>query len=38
LLDQGLWRALGLTGIAEEHEGDESGRIGALAPESLLRD
>jgi tRNA 2-thiocytidine biosynthesis protein TtcA len=38
LLDQGLWRALGLSGIAEEHEGDESGRIGALAPESLLRD
>jgi tRNA 2-thiocytidine biosynthesis protein TtcA len=38
LLDQGLWRALGLSGIAEEHEGDASGRTGAVAPESLLRD
>src|ERR1700691_1555156 len=34
LLDQGLWRALGLSGLAEDEE-RESPRTGPFAPESL---
>ena len=36
LLDQGLWRSLGLNGLAEEDH-EESQRSVSLAPETLLR-
>jgi len=36
LLDQGLWRALGLTAASDSEEADAGGA--AIPPERLLRD